>query len=154
MNTWKIFVSDVEVGEIPDNTFEMMKRFVRRDPRVWVATALDFLRPMRQLSAVFTVPPLLIVWGMIFAALADPSTFAQVMELAATQPEKFRHGLMLALIYSVMLSAGLMVIRSFFTPSVFTAAYNRELGRRLRHLMKVPSDGEVRLERAVESIQP
>lgn len=154
MSTWKVFVSDVEVGEIPDHTFEMIKQSVRRDPCVWAATALDFVRPMRQLSAVFRLPPLLIVWAMIFAALADPSTFAQVMETAATDPDKFRHGLMLALIYSVMASVAAMVIRSFFTPAVFSAAYNRELGRKLRRLMKVPSDGEVSLERTVESFQP
>lgn len=154
MSMWKVFVSDVEVGEIPDHTFEMIKKSVRRDPRVWADTALDFLRPMRQLSAVLTIPPLVIVWVAILSVLIDPNQFAQAMQIAVNEPDTFRRGILNLLFYSIMVSVFGMVLRSFFTPSVFSAAYNRALGGNLRRLMKVPSDGEVRLERAEGSVQP
>jgi hypothetical protein len=154
MSMWKVFVSDVEVGEIPDNTFEMIRKSVRRDPRVWAETALDFIRPMRQLSAVFTIPPLVIVWVVLLSVLIDPNQFAQAMQIAVNEPDTFRRGIVNLLIYSIAFSVFGMVVRSVFTPSVFSAAYNRALGKNLRRLMKVPSDGEVRLERTVGSAQP
>lgn len=152
MSMWKVFVSDVEVGEIPGHTLEEIKQSVRRDPRMWAAMAFDFVRPMRQLTAVFTFPPLLLGWLVIIMAMIDPGVFAQALDMAVNQPDMFRKAVMNLFFYSVMLSVMLMVIRSFFMPSVLSGAYDRELARKLRRFMKIPSEGDVRLERNSGSI--
>lgn len=143
----RVWVNDIEVGSLPLATYKAVQESVKREKRLYLAFAWEFLCAFfRAFGALFRNVPWVTFALLMAMALFDPASFTGLIaDLRTADPESVTKGVRVLLqtsflitflcIFMAVLTAG----RKFGFKNPFDAA----LSRRIRSLLEVPTDGEL-----------
>lgn len=146
----RIYVNNIEVGSIPASTYRDIDKRVRQSKRLYLAWVLAYSGLiLRKLAVFFGAMPAMLIGALILLLALSPETFTDfVGELMAAEPaaitQRLRNavGAIATLAVFVFPFSALIRPRSWLVDNPFKV----ETSRRIRQLLEVPSEGDMKIE--------
>nr|WP_228857543.1 hypothetical protein [Pseudomonas syringae] len=143
----RIAVNGIEVGSIPQLTYEEIVKSVRAQRRLYLAYGYNVLKgAWRALVLLLQAIPTFFVAALAVAILFDPDSFSAMFEWArSADAAQVTGSFRSLLIYTATFLTWLLPLIVFLFPGHFAVAnpFDRAISRRIRGLLEVPTEGEI-----------
>lgn len=149
---WDVHVSNVKVGKLPDLVYRQIKRRVLLDPSMWLRSIIHTLSLTQVVKVAFFLPPATFFWVVAYLVFSTPrntliSKVSEALTNANAALNLWAQMYVPSIVMPLFLAMVLLLVFPLFSGRErHREIFDVEVGKRIRRIMNVPSDGTVTLE--------
>lgn len=143
----RVHVNGIEVGTLPADTYHQIVKSVKHSRRLYLAWALSACSMvLRKAWKYISGIPAALIGFLFIVLMVSPESFTYLLDgLRAAEPEEITQNLRKVVEWIGTMAVIVLPITAVFTPQSwrFPNPFDREISRRIRQMLEVPTEGEV-----------
>jgi hypothetical protein len=150
--TYDVFVNKIFVGTLTNAEYFEIKRSAFRDPRVYIAQILNIGRIACKILDSFVVGvPVLAFWSLFCLSYFEPTMYAKAIAILQQGPVANSNAMESYFSILLWLCVIVLLFKTIFLLLMrmpgFENKFDQAVAKQLRHVLRVPTEGEVKMIR-------